>query len=823
MRPSAPIARRPVRFVPLLEQLETRLAPATTFSIADGSVIEPAPGGTVNLDFTVTRTGDLTSQVTLGYTTVAGTAQPNTDFTPTTGTVLFPTGAATETIAIPVFGNGVYNNPSLTFSVQLTGIVNVVGPPVTLSDRTDFTVGAVSVSVAVGDFNGDGKPDLAVAVESSNTVEVLLNTTAPGASTPSFAPAVGFAVGSNPYSVAVADINGDGKPDLVVANRSSNTASVLLNTTAPGAAVPSFAPAVDFTVGAGAYSLALGDINGDGRPDIVVTSAQSNTVSVLLNTTAPGAALPSFAPKVDFSVGANPRFVAVGDLNGDGRPDLVVSNRDSDTVSVLMNTTAPGAAVPSFAPAVDFAAGSQPRPVALGDLNRDGRLDLVVGDEGTETVSVLINTTAPGAAAPSFAPAVEFATNGLVPRSVAVADLNGDGKLDLLVADIGSALLSVLVNTTAPGASSPSFVLQAGFAANLEPNSLAIADFNGDGRPDIAVANGLSTAMSVFLNTTVLGSATITANFPQTAVGTIIESQLSPNQHFVAALYRNELGRAGDLSNPQDAGAFVNALDQGTLTQAAVAAAVEHSFEARDFLVKGWYVTFLGRQANGTEELGWVNLLVQGQTEEAVLAEILGDPGHEFYNRTQTLASTGDPTQNYMVGLYQLLLGRTGSDAEKAARVDVLPELSLQGVALEIELSPEYRTERGRGLLRRPAAPAGGRGGLERLGLLQLGSVQHPRGHRIRAGVLLQRVSGCGLPRPGRSLRPAQRAVQKGVHLALKLGETRLAVRFVGRRAAPRPAHCDTRPPRSRPPSPAAPLRPNAGTPRRPPGASGRP
>ena len=330
-------ARR--RIVPFLEILELRLSPATTFSIANNSVIEPAPNGTINLDFTVTRVGDLTSQVTVGYTTVAGTAQPNTDFTPTTGTTTFVSGSPTAIIAIPVFANGVYDNPSLTFSVQLTSVTNVVGPPVTLSNRTDFTVGAVSVSAAVGDFNGDGKPDLAVAVELSNSVEVLLNTTAPGASTPSFAPAVGFAVGSSPYSVAVADLNGDGKPDIVVANRGSNTASVLLNTTTPGAVAPAFANAVDFGVGPGAYSLALGDVNGDGRPDIVVASALSDAVSVLLNTTEPGAGAPSFAPKVDFSIGANPRSVVVGDVNGDGRPDLVVSNRDSDTVSVLMNTS----------------------------------------------------------------------------------------------------------------------------------------------------------------------------------------------------------------------------------------------------------------------------------------------------------------------------------------------------------------------------------------------------------------------------------------------------------------------------------------------------
>jgi Calx-beta domain/FG-GAP repeat len=186
------------RIVPFLELLEPRLAPATTFSIANSSVIEPAPNGTVNLDFTVTRTGDLTSQVTLGYTTVPGTAKANTDFTPITGTTTFASGSPTAIIAIPVFGNGVFDNPSLTFSVQLTGIVNVVGPPVTLAAHSDFSVESGPRSVAIADLNGDGRPDLVVANEVSDSVSVLLNTTTPGAAVPSFAAAVNFTVGSFP-------------------------------------------------------------------------------------------------------------------------------------------------------------------------------------------------------------------------------------------------------------------------------------------------------------------------------------------------------------------------------------------------------------------------------------------------------------------------------------------------------------------------------------------------------------------------------------------------------------------------------------------------
>src|SRR5207245_2226375 len=197
-----------------------------------------------------------------------------------------------------------------------------------------------------------------------------------GAAPPSFAAKQDFPTSTTPVSVTVGDLNGDGKLDLAVANLNSNTVSVLLNTTAPGAAMPSFAAKQDFPTGTTPFSVTVGDVNLDGKLDLAVANSNSNTVSVLLNTTAPGAATPSFAAKQDFNTGTTPRSVTVGDVNLDGELDLAVANVNSNTVSVLLNTTAPGAATPSFAPKQDFATGTTPVSVTVGDVNGDGKLDL---------------------------------------------------------------------------------------------------------------------------------------------------------------------------------------------------------------------------------------------------------------------------------------------------------------------------------------------------------------------------------------------------------------------------------------------------------------
>ena len=215
------------------------------------------------------------------------------------------------------------------------------------SAGSPFAVGAGPSSVAIGDLNGDGNRDLVTADYSDNTVSVLLGDGSGGFSAAAGSP---FAVGVNPISVAIGDLNGDGHPDLATADNTDNTVSVLLGDGSGGFSAAAGSP---FAVGAAPSSVAIADLNGDGNRDLV-TADSGNTVSVLLGDGSGGFSAAAGSP---FADGGNPSSVAIGDLNGDGQPDLVTAKYSVSTVSVLLNTSTPADSTPpSASPTVSPAA-----------------------------------------------------------------------------------------------------------------------------------------------------------------------------------------------------------------------------------------------------------------------------------------------------------------------------------------------------------------------------------------------------------------------------------------------------------------------------------
>jgi hypothetical protein len=358
----------------------------------------------------------------------------------------------------------------------------------TFQARIDYFVepnpGPNPYSVATADFNGDGFPDLAVATINCSTfpncgVSILL-----GNGDGTFREPSQYSTGTdtNPYSIAVGDFNGDKIPDLVVANYATNTVSVLL-----GVGDGTFLAHADFPVGSEPASLATGDFNADGKLDVVVANFNSNTVSVLL-----GNGDGTFKSAVNYNVGHGPVSVAVADFNGDHNLDLVVVNETDNNVSVLLGN---GDGTFQAQVAYPTGVGGNPLSVVVGDFNGNGNLDLAVADFQTQQVSVLM-----GNGDGTFQPVKAYAT-GANPSSIVVADFNGDGKLDLALTStpLGSSpgnLVSLLL-----GNGDGTFGAPALFGAGYLSYSATVGDFNGDGAPDLAVANGGSNTVSILLNT----------------------------------------------------------------------------------------------------------------------------------------------------------------------------------------------------------------------------------------------------------------------------------------------------------------------------------
>ena len=320
-------------------------------------------------------------------------------------------------------------------------------------------------AIVAADLNGDGAPDLVVANAQTGNVDVLH-----GDGKGKFQAPVHYKVGGSPVALILGDLAGHGKVDIAVADQSGNSVSVLL-----GKGDGTFQAAVAYAVGSSPVALAVGDFNGDGHPDLLVANAGSNTLAVLANN-GDG----TFQSAKFYSVTASPVAIAVSDFNGDGKLDVASGNADG-TVNVLL-----GDGTGRLNVAATMTAATRVSALVAGDFNRDGKSDLAVADPVASTVSIFLGRGDGTFQSPSVLPV------GNEPVSLALEDVNADGVPDLLGVNKSGNTISVML-----GAGDGTFQPSSEYVVGNSPVAVAIADFNGDGHLDLATANAADGSVSV--------------------------------------------------------------------------------------------------------------------------------------------------------------------------------------------------------------------------------------------------------------------------------------------------------------------------------------
>ena len=449
----------------------TSIAP-TLGNYSDPSIATAGGNATVSPDAAPTGGASVTVYTTTDF---KGLLTVNQNTGVVTLTNAHPAGTYVVTVDA---GFGIIQTFTLTVGNTLCSQGQFYAPA-----TTEVTVGSWPKSVAVGDFNGDGHQDIATANSYvfSNSVSIRLGDGQGG-----FSGTTNVAVGLQPVSVAVGDFNGDGAPDIATANENSNSVSIRL-----GDGLGGFSGTTDVAVGSSPQSVAVGDFDGDGWQDLATANTSSNSVSIRL-----GDGQGGFSGTTNITVGSSPRSVAVGDFDGDGWQDLATANTSSSSVSIRLGDGQGG-----FSGTTNVTVGIGPISVAVGDFNGDGKQDLATANAGSSSVSIRLGNGQGG-----FSGTTDVAV-GSQPYSVAVGDFNGDGHQDIATANRDSNTVSIRLGDGQGGFSGTTEVVM-----GTSSQSVAVGDFNGDGHHDIAAANTGSNSVSIRLGVGNAAEINLTGN-----------------------------------------------------------------------------------------------------------------------------------------------------------------------------------------------------------------------------------------------------------------------------------------------------------------------
>jgi uncharacterized protein (TIGR03437 family) len=387
--------------------------------------------------------GDGTFQPTAEYVSAA---DPNS-------VAVMPLGDGTSALFT---GDGYTGTMLLTFAGS-NGFVN--SPQIQ-------TLGESPSAIGSADFNKDGRPDLVVTDGQGNAVYVELNS---GGG--EFANPVGYAVGASPTAAAIADVNGDGNPDLVVAD--GNGVDVLLGN-GNGTFGDAQSTPVTRAGGSSPAGLAVGDFNSDGKPDAAVTVAGGQIVVLLGQGNGTFAAGTNVIP---LPTGMVPGAILAGDVNGDGKLDLVVAYAAPNQFAAGTIAVFLGNGNGTFQAPTAISVPGIPESLGLGDVNKDGHPDLIAGvfEQSRTQLAILLGTSSGAFQSPSYLNTITTAA------SITVTDLNGDGNLDLMLGDCCEASYML-------GDGNGTFQAEVRVPTGPNPGLIVAAELSGDGGPDLAIA-----------------------------------------------------------------------------------------------------------------------------------------------------------------------------------------------------------------------------------------------------------------------------------------------------------------------------------------------